>query len=259
MTDYSANSGGGGQQSNDNPYGWIRMILAISVALLFLIVIFVAFPMVKFEPGAEAQALVLHQSNSIMVFTAALITGVFVFMAFRIDTGARNLARHEATSTAEQVAESAAAIKAKDVAEKILGDMVRTEVKVYLNGKEGTNVVVDTINKNVKRNLMTLLKEEVKRQLPSELKVQLPTEVKTLLPVEVGNQLGGEVQKHLGQEVGNRLGTEVSSRLGREVSSRLENVVAGALGAVVANQLPAVVADQLPDVVSGTGSAESGD
>ena len=232
------NGKGGVRRREESPerttgFPWTGLALVMLVALLFLLVVLVAVP-ATYRGEATAGQIVMSQFTGIAAFTGVLITGVFVFMAFRIDNGTKSLARSEAQAVAKDVSEMVAETTAAGVAQRALGQMVRSEVRTYLNGDDGSNVVEETILANLCRTVEQLLPREVRKQLGDELDLRLPG--------LVGEKLPGLVAERLPAEVASALPGVLAKALPAELTQQL----ATALPPVVDEKLPGVVSERLP-------------
>ena len=220
---------GGVRRQEESPerttdFPWLGLTLVMLVGLLFLLVVLVAVPAIHREDATAGQ-IVMSQFTGIAAFTGVLITGVFVFMAFRIDNGTKSLARSEAQAEAKDVSKLVAETTAARVAERALGQMVRSEVHTYLNDDDGSNVVVGTILANLDRTVDQLLPREVRKQLSDALDSRLPDLVAEKLPDEVADELKKALPDELTRQLTAALPPLVDERLPGEVKARFKELL----------------------------------
>ena len=102
---------------------WGQLILAV-IALFFAVSLLVVLPIVSVmwlgNSAAPQVSLWEPMIASLLALTSLLVTGIFLFMTFRIDRGTRLTAERTAKATAKEVAKATAEETAKATAGKII-------------------------------------------------------------------------------------------------------------------------------------------
>ena len=203
---------------------WYGQLVIFAVLLLAIVFIFLVPSWLSTPTRPES-------ITDYVAMTAVLISGIFLFMTFRMDRNATNEARtvvsaavesakRDATDTAVAEAKSSA----KSAVEDRLGDIVQ-------------NIML--------RN-------------PDVLSEEMDCAVKRLLPALVGDATAKYMDKHLGERVQDAIQSEdgralvlnaVHLAVGEQLAGVLESVLPGQLDErlpkLVDGKLPAVVEEQL--------------
>ncbi len=171
-------------------------------------------------PRPDSQTAIL--AASIALF-GILITGVFVFMAFRVDTGARLRAEQTATEVATQVAMS----QAQEIATRIAEQVAATEAARV--AAETAADVADTKAARVAADTATATATEVAAATAAGTAATIATDIAIAKATEVATIRAEEVAAREAARVASETATQVAAAEAASVAARTVEQAAGDL------------------------------
>ena len=230
---------------------WYGQLLLFAIMLLVIVAIFVLVPFLSVKFAGQASGQFNPQLTSYVALTAVLLSGIFLFMTFRIDRGARYEARRAAEEGVSKVTEETVADKVKKIL--LVDPRAKTVIATaLLEDDRGKTMAGEKIAEATKSLLLNddaaqqKLKEgispAVERFLPEQVEEQLPGAVKLIL-------LASEGKRIIDENVDKMVEEKLPSSVHEILPEYLNNALPDPLSQEVMRQLPNEVKKRINDAV----------